>query len=271
MSYVLRKTNMYIGVYEYNEHMKRVRFTEYIPHIFAIGEEEVRRLSADYKAFQAFIEDLRKNPVQDEPGVFGLREQYIKLEEMKENQGVFGVVIDVTDEINKRKKIEEERDKDVLTGLYNRHGLESRISTLFDRLKELGESAVIMIDADNLKMINDTYGHERGDVYLQKISELIAGWGSKGVVAARLGGDEFVLFLYQYDNEKELIDTIDRLEDAQDGMMAVLDQDISVPLRFSMGYSLVKGNTDYQGLLKEADEKMYTHKRQRKEAMSALN
>lgn len=268
MSYVLRKTNMYIGVYEYNEHMKRVRFTEYIPHIFAIGEEEVRRLSADYKAFQAFIEDLRKNPVQDEPGVFGLREQYIKLEEIKENQGVFGVVIDVTDEINKRKKIEEERDKDVLTGLYNRHGLEARISTLFGRLKELGESAVVMIDADNLKTINDTYGHERGDVYLQKISELIAGWGSKGVVAARLGGDEFVLFLYQYDNEKELIDTIGRLEDAQDGMMAVLDRDISVPLRFSMGYSLVKGNTDYQGLLKEADEKMYTHKRQRKEAVS---
>lgn len=269
MSYVLRKTNMYIGVYEYNEHMKRVRFTEYIPHIFALGEEEVRRLSADYRAFQRFIDELRGNPAPDEAGVFGINGKYIKLEETHENDEIFGVAVDVTDEINKRRKIEEERDNDSLTGLYNRRGLDIKLSELFVAPKELRAGAVIMIDADNLKVINDTYGHERGDMYLKAIANLIADWGDKGTVAARLGGDEFVLFLYDYQNEEALLSTIERLESMQDGVMTDLGEGICVPLQFSAGYSLVKDNSDYQSLLKEADEKMYEHKRLRKMAVSA--
>lgn len=269
MSYVLKKTNMYIGVYEYNEHMKRVRFTEYIPHIFALEEEEVQRLSADYKAFQQFINQLRENPVPEEAGVFGRNGQYIKLEEMHENDEIFGVVVDVTEEINKRRKIEEERDNDSLTGLYNRRGLEMKLSELFESPKELKASAMIMIDADNLKIINDTYGHERGDRYLKAIAGMIMDWGDNGTVAARLGGDEFVLFLYDYETEEALLNSIENLESAQEGAEIDLDEDIRVPLRFSVGYSLVKNSSDYQSLLKEADEKMYEHKRLRKRAGTA--
>lgn len=60
MSYVLGKTNMYIGVYEYNKNMKKVRFTEYIPRIFLLDEEESKRLSEDDKEFQKFIKKCGK-------------------------------------------------------------------------------------------------------------------------------------------------------------------------------------------------------------------
>lgn len=269
MSYVLRKTDMFIGVYEYNEHMKRVLFTEYIPHIFGLEEEEVQSLSADYKAFQQFINQLRENPVPDEPGVFSINGQYVKLEEMHENNEIFGVAVDVTDEIKKRKKIEEERDNDLLTGLYNRRGLQQKLSELFEEPRRLKAGAMIMIDADNLKVINDTYGHERGDMYLKAIANMITDWGDRGTVAARLGGDEFVLFLYDYEQEEVLLDTIERLKSEQDSAMTDLDDGICVPLRFSIGYSLVRDHFDYQSLLKEADEKMYEHKRLRKMAVSA--
>lgn len=266
MSYVLRKTNMYMGVYEYNEQMQSVRITEYVPQILALGQEEAKRLTANSSAFRNFIDSLRKHPVPEEANIYEVKNQYVKLEEVQENDEIFGVVIDVTDEIMKRKQIEVERDIDLLTGLYNRRGLEMKLNGLFAEPERLGHSAVVMIDADNLKVINDTYGHEMGDVYLQKVSELISSRKAHGSIAARLGGDEFVLFLYQYEDEKELTDAIHNLETLQESSQTSLGDNVSVPLRFSMGYSLTREHMDYQSLLKEADAKMYENKRERKKA-----
>lgn len=265
MSYVLDKTNMYIGVYEYNRHMKRVRITEHVPRILALKEQDAECLSADYRAFREFIADLRKNPVDDETCVFSCRNRYVKLEEISENDDIFGVIIDVTDEIEKRKKIEAERDYDPLTGLYNRRGLENRLSALFGGPNAPGCSAVVMIDADNLKVVNDTYGHDAGDIYLKEIAGLFRDFGTKGCVSARLGGDEFVLFLYDYDSEQELTDTIALLADLENRSFADLGGQVRVPLRFSYGYSLTGQSADYEKQMKEADEKMYENKRQRKE------
>lgn len=265
MSYVLSKTNMYIGMYEYNENMKRVRFTQYIPQILQLHEEETERLSADYKAFKEFIDELRKNPVLDETGVFGLGEHYVKIEEIDDNNGVFGVVIDVTDEVNKRKKIEDERDFDLLTGLYNRRGMEAKLDEFFEGTEEFANGALVMIDADNLKVINDTYGHEIGDAYLKKISELISGLDTERSVAARWGGDEFVLLLYRFEEEEELLHTLYKLESMQENSETSLGEGVRVRLRFSFGYSLISGRNDYLNLLKDADEKMYENKRKHKE------
>lgn len=264
MSYVLSKTNMYIGVYECNGNMRRVRFTEYIPRILALDEEETRQLSSDVAKFQQFIRKIRKNPVEGEPDIFGVKDRYVKLEEIQEQREIFGVVIDVTEDIRKRQKIEAERDIDLLTGLYNRRGIEQRLSTLFEKPQELGHSAIIMIDADNLKMINDNYGHDMGDVYLQAIAQLITSRETKGCVAARMGGDEFVLFLYHYDSERELEDAIKELVDIQDQRTADLNADTRVTLKFSLGYGLIKERSDYQEALKEADARMYENKRERK-------
>ena len=84
-----------------------------------------------------------------------------------------------------------------------------KLTSLFSNPDELAHSALIMIDADNLKTINDTYGHEAGDVYLKKIARLITSIDVKKSVSARLGGDEFVLFWYQYDNEKDLLNALE--------------------------------------------------------------
>ncbi len=266
MSYVLSKTNMYIGVYEYNHHMKRVRFTQHVPRILCLEPEEAETLSSDYRVFQTFISKLCNNPVKDETNVFSLKDRYIKLEEMGRDDEIFGVVIDVTDEIRKRLKIEAERDYDPLTGLYNRRGLELRLSTLFAEPESLGHSAIVMIDADNLKTINDTYGHDAGDVYLKEIAGLFRNFGPKSSLSARLGGDEFILFLYHYGSEQELTDTVSLLTDLQNSRFASLNDQVRVPLRFSFGCSLTGQSADYKKRMKEADERMYENKRKRKES-----
>lgn len=264
MSYVLGKTNMYIGVYEYNRHMKRVRITEHVPRILSLEPREAELLSADYEVFRKFISGLRENPIAGETCVFSCRNHYVKLEEINDDTGIFGVVIDVTEEIEKRQKIEAERDLDPLTGLYNRLGMERRLSALFSEPETLGHSAVIMADADNLKVINDTYGHDAGDAYLREIAGLFQDFGSKSCLAARLGGDEFLLFLYHYGSEQELTDTIALLADLQAHSSASLGGQLQVPLRFSFGCCLTRQSADYDALVKAADEKMYENKRARK-------
>lgn len=267
MSYVLSKTNRYIGVYEYNEHMKKVRFTQYVPMILALDPDEMEQLASDYNLFKTFIDSIRKNPIPDETGVFRLDtqpEQYVSLEEIHEQNRIFGVVVRVTDEILRRKEIEFERDIDLLTGLYNRRGLDSRLTVLFQEPEKLGHSAFIMIDADGLKTVNDTYGHEKGDLYLKDISKKLKNFGTKHCIAARQGGDEFVLFLYGYDSEEELLRTIHTLEYIQDHSTACLSDTLCVRLSFSFGYSLTRPNTAYPELIKEADKRMYENKHQRK-------
>lgn len=108
ITYVIGKTKMLIGVYEYNQHMKKVSVSERVPEILALETEEYERLFADYRVFQEFIMDLRKNIVDNESCIYSCRERYVKLEENEHNGDVFGVIIDVTDEIEKRKKIEDE-------------------------------------------------------------------------------------------------------------------------------------------------------------------
>lgn len=264
MSYVLDKANMYIGVYEYNRHMKRVRFTRHVPRILCLEAEEADKLSSDYALFQSLVTVLRNHPVDGETNVYSLNDRYVKLEELNKDEEIFGVVIDVTEEVRRRRQIEAERDYDPLTGLYNRRGLEIKLSALFDRPETLGCYAVIMIDADNLKTINDTYGHDAGDVYLKEIAALFEDFGPKSCVSARLGGDEFLLFLYRYGSEQELTDTVALLSDLQNNSFADLNGQVRVPLQFSFGASLTDQPADYETLMKEADERMYENKRARK-------
>lgn len=174
------------------------------------------------------------------------------------------VIYDMTEDAKLKELLIRESSYDALTGLYNRRGLDKQMEQLFEKPQKLGYSAIIMIDADGLKEINDTYGHEKGDIYLGKIASVINNFGIRSSVASRQGGDEFVLFLYDYESEEELIKTIEILKYIQNNSTAHLDDNVNVPLRFSMGYCMTKDVTDYHKLLKVADEKMYQNKTERK-------
>jgi len=271
ISYVLSKTNMFIGVYEYRKGAKPVHCTEYIPRIFSMELDEWRLLTSDYELFNQYIERVRTNPLEEEQGVYVLSEipeQYVKLEEMEIGNEVFGVVIDVTEEVLKRRKLAAERDVDLLTGLYNRRGLEIQLAGLFEEKEKLGYSALVMIDADGLKGINDTYGHEMGDEYLKKIGSMIQNFGIRSSLASRQGGDEFVLFLYDYEDEEGLRHALETLEYIQENNTARLDANLTVPLRFSFGYCVLENGMSYDEMIKVADTRMYENKRKRKKALS---
>lgn len=103
-------------------------------------------------------------------------------------------------------KLEELSIRDPLTGLYNRRKFEEFLEYEIIRAERHDYSfSVIMVDLDNFKYINDTYGHPIGDLTLKELSSLLAGELRKGDVLARLGGDEFALLLPQTPPENGLM------------------------------------------------------------------
>lgn len=267
ISYVLNKTEMPIGVYEYSKPVKNVRFTEYISEILSLKTTDLKKRFADYKTFKEYMDKTLCNPVMGEDGVYripGEKEVYVKVEEITNNNEVLGVIMDVTNVILKRRQIEEERDIDILTGLYNRRGIKRKIAEMFDTPETLGYGAIIMIDADGLKGINDKYGHEKGDIYLRGAANILKAYEESKCISARYGGDEFISLFYGYKTEEELLKDIEGLKETQDNSRIYLADSVEVTLKFSLGYSLIKGRTDYDNMIKEADEKMYENKAVRK-------
>ena len=100
-----------------------------------------------------------------------------------------------TERYRREKQIAELAARDPLTALYNRRALEVRAPRLLDEVSSTRPGALLLIDIDNFKLINDLYGHTAGDRLLIALSEMIRAVLPKGALAARLGGDEFVMLL----------------------------------------------------------------------------
>ena len=270
ISYVLQKANLNVGVYEYNRLMRRVRLTAETGRLFGVSEERIQELARNTTVFREFVEEIRSHILPDEENIYvintGTETRYVKIEEINWSGDVFGVVIDMTETVHHRKQLEEERDIDLLTGLYNRRGAETRLAALFTSDKAMMHGAIVMMDADELKIVNDRYGHDDGDRYLRKVAHVMGRFPNEHRLAARVGGDEFVLLLHSYETEEELFVALRLLQMAQENTIVSLHNGIDIPLKFSYGYQLTAPGADYTTLLNAADTIMYENKRQRKES-----
>lgn len=154
---------------------------------------------------------------------------------------------------------------DELTGLYNRRGfLVLAEHALEQAQREQKEAGILFLDLDNLKWINDRFGHEEGDRVLQEFSRIIQKVFRKSDILARIGGDEFVVFLKGV-KTPDLQRILSRLR----ALVEEWNKSTTKPYRlsFSAGWapSLVSKPQRIQELLSSADARMYREKRRKKE------
>ena len=107
-----------------------------------------------------------------------------------------------TERYRREKRIARLAARDPLTALYNRRALEVRAPRLLDEASSAQPGALLLIDIDNFKLVNDLYGHTAGDRLLVTLSEMIRSVLPEGALAARLGGDEFVILLSNASSER---------------------------------------------------------------------
>lgn len=118
-----------------------------------------------------------------------------------------GVLVCVLLDISKRKRKQDqlvwETKIDPLTGVYNRRGAEEEVARLLTQNSKGGYCALLLLDLDNFKQINDRYGHVEGDKALCEVCSLLTGLFHKEDIIARLGGDEFSVFVHNMNSEQE--------------------------------------------------------------------
>lgn len=176
--------------------------------------------------------------------------------------------------IKKQKKyIEELKDnlfRDSLTNCYTRKWLKEKYINGDIKFNKSG--FMILIDLDNFKIINDTYGHNVGDDALRFISHqlmMVELSQSKQRKVVRLGGDEFLLILNE--SEKELGETLQEVESSIYNLKQKIENKrfstedgYAIKLIFSYGVAEFKKNQEYKYVLEQADKKMYQNKKRNK-------
>lgn len=173
----------------------------------------------------------------------------------KDETALVGLVaIDVTD----RKKNEEQfkylSQHDSLTGLYNRAFFENQMEKLDNQEYPL---TIMVLDADGLKLINDSMGHDRGDMLLKNLARVVKSSLRESDILARTGGDEFVIILPKTDKQ-----TAQMISKRINNSIQLHNQkDPSLPLSISMGMVTVEEpGQSSEDILRKADGLMYHNK-----------
>lgn len=163
------------------------------------------------------------------------------------------------------RKVAEERVQflayyDALTGLPNRTLLQDRISKALASAHRRKESvAVLFLDLDRFKIINDTLGHSTGDVLLQEVATRLKEWAREQDTVARVGGDEFVLLLTTIAQTSDAAVAAQRIVDVTAADYSLKGNPINVTC--SVGISMFPENgVDSETLIKNADAAMYCAK-----------
>lgn len=200
-------------------------------------------------------------PIRDGHGKF--RPAEIVITNLLHEQDIEGFVVSCRD-ISERKaaeaKIEHQAFHDPLTDLPNRALFMERLShALLRSQRSQQKTAVIFLDLDHFKVINDSLGHEAGDTLLKAVAERLRAMVRPGDTVSRLGGDEFTILLEDVKADCEIIAVAERIANILQIAIPIAGREISAA--GSMGIAVSDGNyQSAEDLLRDADTAMYQAK-----------
>lgn len=175
------------------------------------------------------------------------------------------VIYDISERVFREQKARQESEVDTLTGLLNRRGCKRLVKQLLMKQPN-SQHAVMLIDLDHFKPINDTYGHDAGDRVLKEVSNRFGSALRKSDLLSRWGGDEFLIFITSEADSLE-----DEVSTIAEKILRLLEADIDLSagkadrVGASIGIALApRHGTDLNALIKAADITMYQIKKQGK-------
>lgn len=171
-----------------------------------------------------------------------------------------GVLRNIDDKVKLQQELEYQLNHDSLTGIYNRAYFESRFLKYNEKMDT--SIAIILCDLDDLKNINDSFGHKNGDELIKEAAGLLNQFSDDGLTIARLGGDEFVLLIPGI-TEEELTQFVSnlarRIEDYN-------KNEAAMTIKLSIGYAFSLTSLGLMtDLFTQADRNMYRDKNKRKQ------
>lgn len=173
---------------------------------------------------------------------------------------VQGILRNVHERILEQTRMQYRVSHDGMTGLHNREHYEELVKRYNE--EECVPLALILCDMDNLKRVNDTYGHQRGDLYIQEAARLLKEFAAENVIISRIGGDEFsVLVLDGTQAQAESL-----IRSIRQRIAAYPSEEIGFSMDMSVGCAWTTQSIGrMEELFLEADQEMYRQKSSKKE------
>lgn len=266
MSSVLGMTGISLASFECEQDSDKVIYTSLLPELLDLSLADQKELFGNKKAFMERIHQLQTHPVPEETDIYHVDQngecRYLKISLVSDEKTEFGIIMDVTEDVMKKQIIRYEHDHDNLTGLPIYQYFEKTVSSMLEDTSFTGCAAGIMMDLDKFKSVNDTYGHDFGDRYLQHMALKMRELPTEHCFPARRSGDEFCLFLFGYSSKEELLNEMSAF------WKSLADSPIQLPdgnekvLVASAGIAWAEPGTTMVHLMYNADVALYKAKKE---------
>lgn len=264
VSRVIDMVDMPIGVFEIGAESGEVKATDRLARILGWSRMEQEENCRDREHFMAALERVKlacEREAEDIYLISGEPECWVRIQIISDDSGIFGVVNDVTQDIMDKRRIKHERDYDSLTGLRNIAKFRRKVSNILETGETLGCCAMMMMDLDHFKSINDKYGHDWGDTYLQFTAELLRRFEGEDGITARRSGDEFCVFVHHFVSRKLIVDRLNDFYRELESSLLLFPDGERRTISISVGLAWYGEElTDYETLMKAADEALYEAK-----------
>ena len=192
ISAIIEISGIPLAAFEYENGANYVFVTLGAGELLGISNKEVAAYCKDADAFDKYIRKITHHPIEGETDVYQINdEKYVRIHMSESLEGKLGVITDVTADIMEKKRMRYENTHDPLTGLYKFQHFKYLAERTLRAMPEGEVAAAVMLDLDYFKGINDTYGHDIGDRYLQSFSAVMDSMPDEHFLTARRSGDEF--------------------------------------------------------------------------------
>lgn len=258
VSQIIEMADVPIAAFECRHDVERVLVTERLKDILHLEDDEANEIFAHKDMFLNKLEIILKNGLEN--NIYCVDHQYyVRIHMVYENDDVLGTIEDITKDYQRHCLLKYESEHDALTQLVTYKVFKEKVGQLLKQSDVLKTAAVIMIDLDDFKQINDSYGHDFGDLYLKKIAHCLKTLTPQNVVVSRRSGDEFCIFLYGFDSKNDIAARVRDLWDqiAQAKLYPTEYQEIHLSISGGLTWNYGNG---FEEMMRNADEILYKAK-----------
>ncbi len=266
ISAIIKISGIPLAAFEYQFDAKHVFVTSGFKELLDISEQKAKELCQDSVKFDKYIKNIINNPLKGETDIFQINDtKYVRIHMSESSNTNLGVIIDISKDIIEKQQMQYENTHDTLTKLYKYSYFKQLASERLQNKPSKSVCAIVMLDLDSFKSINDTFGHDIGDKYLQHFSNIMRSMPPEHFLSARRSGDEFCMMLLNCSDKNDIIQYLNQFYQALEQTPVSLSDSQSKIIHASSGFAwTADSNADIDELLNYADEALYDIKRETK-------
>lgn len=255
-----------IGGYEILNNSKNVILTDYL-YLF-LGIDRNRIVSVE--EWETIYNDLTSQHHPDYENVYRYlnkndnEEYWLRIKKSHSKDSIIGAIVDVTEDLRENIRLTNQLNYDLLTGLLSKTEFRNRVT------KEIQENpnktgALVFFDLDNLKYINDNFGHDLGDTLIIEAGEIFRYFEMHKGIVSRISGDEFAIYFHGYNDKEQLRNIIDLIKPKSNEYFVKTPNGVENKIRFTGGVAWYpEDGKNVSELLKLADFAMLEAKQKEK-------